>query len=92
VPISSLVLTLADDPSVAEPLLMELRRDPRFTIGERFGNDLPVVIESADRDEECALLEALFTARGLSKVDVVFVEVMNDAEEDAEDVACHKDP
>ncbi len=86
-PISSLVLTLADDPSVAEPLLAELRRDPRFTFGERFGNDLPVVIESASRDEECALLEALFAARGLSKVDVVFVEVT----EDREDVACHQD-
>lgn len=91
-PISSLVLTLADDPALAEPLLARLRRDPRFTFGERFGNDLPVVIEGADRDEECALLEALFAAKGLSKVDVVFVEVMDDAVEDAEDVACHKDP
>ena len=74
-PISSLVLTVAVPPAVESKLLARLERDERFTLGERNGNKVPVVIDAKSREEERRLLEELLHDDCVVNLDVVFNEV-----------------
>ncbi len=72
-PISGLVITLSDTPALAETALATLRRDRRIEFGKRLGQCQPVVVDTADNDEDGRLWKQLNEQQGILKVDVVFV-------------------
>lgn len=68
---SGLLLTL--DAGLAPQVSDELRRDPRFDVGDAEGDKLPVVLRSADASEGERLTEGLREQQGVRFVDVVCV-------------------
>lgn len=69
-PISGLVLTLTQDSRLAHSLTQELHRDPRVTVGDRVGEQLPIVVETGSIDEDRTAFEELTRTPG-----VLFVEL-----------------
>lgn len=72
-PISGLLITLSDGPASSEIALDMLRRDRRIELGARRGSCQPVVVDTADRDEDRRLWEQLQKQEGILKVDVAYV-------------------
>ena len=79
-PVAGLVLTLAQDSRLADAVTHELRIDPRVTLGERTGQQLPVVVETKTIAEDELTFEELSRAPG-----VVFVELAFHDFSDVED-------
>lgn len=83
-PISGLVVTLSDDPSLHKIALDQLASDPRLTLGELHGNRLPVVAETDTVRQGTNLVrEELLDIPGVVFVDVVSVD-FSDIDESAE--------
>lgn len=79
--VSALVLTLSEEPSVRARVLDDLSRHPRLSIGEPVDRRLPVVAETDDAGQGAALCEALGEWPGVVRVDVVSIEIDEDAGE-----------
>ena len=74
-PISGLVLTLADSRD-AERLARDLQgQDSRLEFGELKGNHLPVVLETETAHQSREVHDWLLDQPGVLGVDVVFVSV-----------------
>lgn len=71
--VSGLVVTLAQDPALAEASLAALVRDARLTLGERFGRRLSLVAETPGPREDRQLCDDLRAMPGVVHVDVTFV-------------------
>lgn len=77
-PISGLVLTLAD-PAAAARLASDLQeREPRLEFGELQGNHLPLVLETASAHDSRQVHDWLLEQPGVLGVDVVFVSADQD--------------
>lgn len=72
--ISGLVLTLENDPPLAESAIRVLSQDPRITLGDRAGERLAIVVETGSRFEDEEVYAALKSTPGVRFVDVAFVE------------------
>ncbi len=83
-PISGLVVTLSDVPSLQKSALDQLASDPRLTLGELHGIRLPVVAETQTVRQGTDLVrEELLDIPGVVFVDVVsvdFSDIDNSAE------------
>lgn len=74
-PISGLVLTLSDEPSLQQAALSQLALDSRLSLGELQVNRLPVVAETDTIRQSTRLVrEELLTIPGVIFVDVVMVD------------------
>jgi hypothetical protein len=74
--ISALVVTV--DPRELDATLAGLAADPRLTVGERAGNRVPVVAETATAMDGDRLYRELRDAAGVWSVDVVMVDFSGD--------------
>lgn len=82
-PISGLVLTLSDEPSLQQTALSELALDSRLSLGELQVNRLPVVAETDTIRQSTRLVrEELLTIPGVIFVDVVMVDFSDIPETD----------
>jgi hypothetical protein len=71
-PIAGLVLTLSDSPAEVASTRARLAADPRITVGASDGARVPVVTDTADSEEERALVDALCAEPGVRFVEVSF--------------------
>lgn len=72
-PISAVVITL--EPSLREHALAMLSQDPRLTLGEAQGGQLPVVIETSSLAQSIALVDReLLAIPGVLLVHVIQVD------------------
>lgn len=83
-PVSGLILTLADDPARADAALADLVCDDRFDLGTRSGLRQPVTLTTDDRGEDRACWDWLQSHSDIDFVDVVCV-FFDDAEPGSED-------
>ncbi len=72
-PISGLVITLSNDPALAEQALAFLNGDRRIELGERRGPCQPIVVDTTDLHEDHRLRAQVCEQDGILKVDVTFV-------------------
>lgn len=77
-PVVGLVLTLSEDPGLAEQVLGWLARDGRFTAGARFGRRLPVVMDTPDREADEDAWRDLAGVPGVTSADVIFAGVADE--------------
>lgn len=71
--ISGLVLTLVEDVAAADRAMTALSRDPRVTVGERYGRRIALVAETPDAASDQSLFDELRMMPGIEHVDVTFV-------------------
>lgn len=71
-PVAGLVLTLAQDSRLASAVTHGLRLDPRITLGERNGQQLPVVVETQTIAEDETAFEELSRAPGVVLVELAY--------------------
>lgn len=81
--ISGLVLTLGDDARGIEAL-ERLARDPRLTLGDRFGSRLAVVAETNGIEADRDLWDDLRALPGVLSVELSFVQFDEESEEASE--------
>ena len=74
-PISGLVLTLADPSDAARLARDLLGQEPRLEFGELHGNHLPLALETETAAESRDVHDWLLGRPGVLGVDVVFVSV-----------------
>jgi nitrate reductase NapAB chaperone NapD len=74
-PISGLLITLADDPQASGRAISSLEADPRIDVGERRGPYLPVVADTAGKQENQRLWDELNELAGVINVNLVFADV-----------------
>ena len=80
-PVSSLVVTMSDDPSARRALRRRLADDPRIQVGDPQRNQLPVVLETETIAEGVSMTrDELYALDGVEFVHVVRVDF-----EDVED-------
>jgi nitrate reductase NapAB chaperone NapD len=72
-PISGLVLTLAEDATRRQAALAALEQHPAIRVGQPAGHRLPIVVETADSQEDVQIWDWLHTLPGVVLVDVVMV-------------------
>lgn len=72
-PISGLVLTLADPDDRLAEFLASLATDARVSLGERFANQQPLTLETETEGESKDLVEEWSASPVVVHVDVVFV-------------------
>ena len=72
-PISGLILTLADQPQEAEQALRDLAGDKRFELGPRTGQRQPVTLATQDSAEDKDCWHWLQSHPGIGFVDVACV-------------------
>lgn len=72
-PISGLVITLAEDPPWRTAALAALRDHPAIEVGEPTANRVPVVVDTADEEEDRRLWEWLHALPGVVLVVVAFI-------------------
>jgi hypothetical protein len=77
-PISGLLITLADDPRASEAAVRLLESDPRVEVGERRGPYLPVVAETDAPADDERFWRKLNEHTGILKVDLAFAQVDGD--------------
>ena len=77
--ISGLVVTLAEDATATAQALAAVASDDRFTLGQRTGNRLPLVLEADDDGEAEDLFRWLSDLPGVRRADVVYVRLAEDA-------------
>ncbi len=83
-PISGLILTLADSVDVVE-LAQKLRlAEARLELGELQGTHLPAVLETDTPHQSREVHDWLLTLPGIQSVDVVFVSAENPGGPDEE--------
>ena len=70
-PILSAVLTLQPDPALRAATLSWLHAHPDVTVGEAFGERLPIVLDTPDRDRDRQLWQALERLPGVAHLAVV---------------------
>lgn len=78
-PISGLVVTLADDPSAREVCLAALRDHPALETGALAGGRIPVVVDSSDEDEDRLIWEWLHLLPGVLLVVVAYISFDDDS-------------
>lgn len=83
---TGLVLTLSDDPALANAALAELAAAGPFTVGEACGPCRPAVLEAADPRAARDWHEWAAALAGVEAVEVVFVHWDEAAEPEATDV------
>ncbi len=71
--ISSLVVTLPNDTSAADRVVQAVDMLPVFTVGERAGRRLPLVIEAADGGTARYWYEWVESLPGVEHVELAFV-------------------
>jgi hypothetical protein len=71
--VSGLVLNLSPVDDLASRALVSLSRDPRITIGERFGRRLAAVAQTESPQADRDLWDDLHATPGVEYVDVTFV-------------------
>ncbi len=72
--VSALIVTLSEDPELAQTTLRALGRDARFTVGEtRVDRRVAVVLDTPDPAADEAAHAWLRALRGVEFVDVVLV-------------------
>lgn len=72
--VSGLIITHREETSV-NAVAAALARDPRVTIGERFGLRRAIVGETASAEEDRDLIDDLRALAGIINVDVVYVHL-----------------
>jgi hypothetical protein len=72
-PISGLVVTLADDSAAREVSLAAMREHPALEIGELNCGRVPVVVDSADEMEDRLVWDWLHSLPGVALVVVAFI-------------------
>ena len=77
-PIVGAVLTLSEDRILREQLLSELERNDRVEIGQAVGPHLPIVVETADGEEDEAFWRELAETPGVLRHVVAWAS-LNDA-------------
>ena len=73
-PVSGLVITLSVDEAGQRSALAKLEADSRFTIGERKGNKVPVVLETESSAEDQSTWEELRSTPGVEFVALAYVD------------------
>ena len=71
-PVVGMVLKVEEESLPA--LLLHLREDPRFTLGDVMGGLLPLVLESNNREEEYEALAMLAEQPGMLAADPVWAD------------------
>ncbi|MHC4303426.1 MAG: chaperone NapD [Planctomycetota bacterium] len=79
-PISGLLITLDDDPNASETAISTLKADPRIDVGEQRGPYLPVVADTAGKQENQRLWDELHELPGVMNVNLVFAHVDDSTE------------
>lgn len=74
-PIVGAVFHLSDDPTLREAALRYLGADPRVTLGELLGPNLPVVVETASQAEDDRFWEGLEGQPGIDQIVVAFADI-----------------
>jgi hypothetical protein len=84
-PISGLVVTLADNPVLQQAALAAMREHPALELGERRCNQVALVVESACEEEDRLIWEWLHALPGVAMVVVAFIHFDDEpgAESDA---------
>jgi nitrate reductase NapAB chaperone NapD len=72
-PISGLVITLADDAARRDAALVALRQHAAITLGTQADARLPVVVETASDDEDRQVWEWMHSLPGVMQVDVALI-------------------
>ncbi|MHC5113016.1 MAG: hypothetical protein ACYTGP_01150 [Planctomycetota bacterium] len=72
-PVSGLVLTLAENEPAAAAAMAELMADDRVDVGAPIGRRLPVVADTPDAHADKRLHAELRDLDGVESIDVVFV-------------------
>ena len=72
-PISGLVVTLAEDAKVAALTTRAIRDNPHFTLGRQSGRRWPVVLDTPARRQDRSCWEWLIALPGVVHVDVTFI-------------------
>lgn len=73
-PVSGLVVTLAEDPKRRDTALARLAAEVRVTRGEAVGARLPVVVDVFSVDEHDATIERIEDVEGVLFVELVFTD------------------
>ena len=72
-PISGLVITLADDAARRDAALAALRDHAAIDLGPQTGSRVPIVVETASDDEDRQVWEWLQSLPGVMQVDVAMI-------------------
>lgn len=72
-PISGLVVTLSEDTQRRAAALAELRRHDAIEVGEVAGERVPIVVTSADSDEDRRIWDWLSALPGVLLVSVAYI-------------------
>jgi hypothetical protein len=80
--ISGLLITLADDSKASDAAIAVLEADPRIDVGERRGPYLPVVADTAGKQDNQRLWDELRGLAGVVDVNLAFAH-LDDEEEQA---------
>lgn len=81
--ISGIVLTLAGDPTAADQAIRVMSADPRLTLGERAGSQLPAVLETGSPSEDEEAWSWIRALPGVQSLKLAFVDLAPDGEKDA---------
>jgi nitrate reductase NapAB chaperone NapD len=79
-PISGLLITLADDSNASKTVISTLTADPRIDVGEQRGPYLPVVADTEGRQENQHLWDELKELPGVINVNLVFADLDDSTE------------
>jgi len=74
-PVVGAVFHLSDEPTARAAALASLGGDPRITLGELRGDNLPLVLETGSAEEDRAAWRALGELPGIDQIVVTFADV-----------------
>lgn len=73
-PISSWVITVRPEDERAQTALAQLAADPRVELGERRGDRIPVVLDTATTTEDAALADRIAGLEGVASLLLVHLD------------------
>lgn len=82
-PVIGAVLHLDQEQEPREKALSFIEQHPMITPGVRQGGQLPIVVESASRQEDKAIWEQLKTTRGITFSAIVFADFSDIIDEES---------
>lgn len=74
-PVVGAVFHLHEQPTLREAALAILGGDPRITLGELHGDNLPLVLETASAEEDRAVWRSLGAIEGVDQIVVTFADL-----------------
>ncbi len=73
-PVLSAVLTMSPDPRTRAELLRTLALDPRLSLGDPVEDRLPLVLESASREEDRQLWDQVAHSPGVVHCELAYAD------------------